>query len=87
MSLYFLLGAGLTLFGLVVERLLTRTRVRNAYHLPGCLKCGVPGCGGTYRCPKCRRTVGWCFGCADDRPELCDDCWCLAHQAIGDLDA
>jgi hypothetical protein len=36
--------------------------------------CGLT-CGGVYSCPGCRRTCGWCFGCADDMIELCDDCW------------
>lgn len=33
-----------------------------------------------YLCPGCTRLVPWCFGAADDRPELCDDCWCEAHS-------
>ena len=32
-------------------------------------------CGGSYVCPGCARICGWCFGCGDDMPELCDDCW------------
>jgi hypothetical protein len=28
-----------------------------------------------FLCPRCRRRVPWCFGAADSRPELCDDCW------------
>lgn len=28
-----------------------------------------------FLCARCRRRVPWCFGAADDRPELCDDCW------------
>ena len=31
-----------------------------------------------YRCPGCRRLVPWCLGAADDKPELCDDCWAEA---------
>jgi hypothetical protein len=34
-----------------------------------------PGCNGTYVCLGCERECGWCFGCGDDMPELCDDCW------------
>ena len=33
------------------------------------------GCNGTYVCERCKRECGWCFGCADDMFELCDDCW------------
>lgn len=29
-------------------------------------------CGGTYVCPDCGRTVGWCFGGAPD--PRCNDC-------------
>lgn len=32
-----------------------------------------------YKCPGCKRRVPWCFGAADDLPELCDDCWRKAH--------
>jgi len=28
-----------------------------------------------YRCAGCHRSVPWCFGAADDLPEMCDDCW------------
>ena len=35
----------------------------------------VPSCGGTFVCAKCKRTVGWCRGCADDLPDLCAACW------------
>jgi hypothetical protein len=52
----------------------------DVHHAP---KCNA-SCGGTYECPGCNRTVGWCFGCWDDLPELCDDCWAIAHQ-LGDI--
>ena len=26
-------------------------------------------------CPLCRRWVCWCTGCADEGPDICDDCW------------
>ena len=36
---------------------------------------GSPFCGGEFRCARCRRVVGWCFGCADEITNgLCDDC-------------
>lgn len=36
---------------------------------------GGHDCGGTFVCPGCGRTVGWCYGCDDELFELCDDCW------------
>ena len=49
----------------------------------GCI-CGdeAEDCG-TFRCAGCDRTVPWCFGAADDAPELCDDC----APAVDALDA
>jgi len=35
--------------------------------------------GRRYTCPGCLRFVPWCFGAADDAPELCDDCWGAKH--------
>lgn len=35
-----------------------------------------------YRCARCQRRVPWCFGAADDMPELCDDCWAAARPAV-----
>ena len=32
-------------------------------------------CPGTYTCRGCERACGWCFGAADEHPDLCDDCW------------
>lgn len=45
-------------------------------HQPGC----ADDCGGTYFCAECGRECGWCFGCWDDLPELCDDCWADRHR-------
>ena len=28
-----------------------------------------------FDCPGCGRRVPWCYGAADDMPELCDGCW------------
>lgn len=28
-----------------------------------------------YRCVSCKQYVPWDFGCADDLPFHCDDCW------------
>jgi hypothetical protein len=44
---------------------------------------GGHDCGGTFVCPGCGRTVGWCYGCDDkdeDLAELCDDCWAKATE-------
>ena len=43
-------------------------------HVPDC-----DGCGGIYLCPGCQRLCGWCFGCGDDMPDHCDDCWALEN--------
>jgi hypothetical protein len=40
----------------------------------------VGTCGGTYVCTGCERKVGWCFGAADNMPELCDECWAEVTQ-------
>lgn len=37
--------------------------------------------GRTYECNVCFRDVPWCFGCNDDMPAACDDCWGEAHAA------
>lgn len=29
----------------------------------------------TFLCPRCERVVQWDFGCDDEAPALCDDCW------------
>lgn len=31
-----------------------------------------------YMCYDCGRTVPWSFGCADDLPHVCDDCYVRA---------
>jgi hypothetical protein len=28
----------------------------------------------SFICPECHRRVGYCMGCDDDYPDLCDDC-------------
>jgi hypothetical protein len=28
-----------------------------------------------FLCPGCNKYQDWEFGCADDKPELCDACW------------
>ena len=32
-----------------------------------------------FLCPGCNRYCAPCFGCADDMPDHCDDCWVKAH--------
>jgi hypothetical protein len=44
-----------------------------------CGQCFNPGKNDTgeiqaYECDQCHRFVPWCFGCADEYFELCDDC-------------
>lgn len=36
----------------------------------------------TYQCRGCKRHVPWSFGCDDDMPHHCDDCWADAHEEI-----
>lgn len=38
---------------------------------------------GKFRCPACRRMVGYCLGCclSDGLDHLCDDCWMIADEA------
>lgn len=51
---------------------------------PACEGCAnLLDCGfawRTFECPGCGRTVPWCFGAADDQPELCDGCWYVLHE-------
>lgn len=35
----------------------------------------------TFFCPRCERVVSWNFGCDDDMPALCDDCWADVERA------
>jgi len=28
----------------------------------------------TFICPTCQRVCCYCYGCADEYPDLCDDC-------------
>ena len=41
-------------------------------------------CGGAFVCALCRRLVGWCFGCADELPDACDDCFCEWVEVFGE---
>lgn len=36
--------------------------------------------GRRYTCPGCLRFVPWCYGAADDAPELCDECWAAGRR-------
>ena len=50
-----------------------------AQHTDDCARivCGTQPwyeCGGTYTCNRCEREFGWCMGCLDDTPALCDEC-------------
>ena len=37
--------------------------------------CGTRLKGRTYECKDCKRRVPWCYGAADNMPNVCDDCW------------
>jgi hypothetical protein len=43
-----------------------------------CGKPGAPACGGIFRCGRCRRWFGWCWGGGDD--VLCDPCREVVEQ-------
>lgn len=49
----------------------------DAYSFP----CGCIPVLHRYRCAGCRRWVGWCMGCDDATPELCDDCAMADQEA------
>jgi len=34
----------------------------------------------TYYCWSCMKRVPWDYGCADEMPDVCDDCYCEAHE-------
>jgi len=53
------------------------TCLAEAIHGGGC----DARCGGTWTCPGCERFLGYCMGCSDDMPELCDDCWADVTKA------
>lgn len=38
--------------------------------------------GDTFVCQQCGCTCGYLEGCADDEPDLCDDCWEKKHERI-----
>lgn len=41
-------------------------------------------CRGEFRCARCRRLVGWCFGGADGITDgLCDDCTVAVWGKVG----
>ena len=64
--------------GYLITPSIPRERDKLGRFLPG-----GHACGGTFVCPMCKRTVGWCFGCDDADPklaELCDDCWTKVTQ-------
>jgi hypothetical protein len=49
-------------------------------HSKGCsdARCGqsyaLPIGAASFFCEGCERVCGYCMGCVDDMPELCDDC-------------
>lgn len=74
-----------------------RRRFLRAQHQPGCRQPSKlhaadrrfakkePTCGGSYRCEKCGRLVGWCNGAIlsddEDRNGWCDECWGRSEDA------
>ena len=51
---------------------------------PNCLQ----DCGGEFRCARCRKRVGFCFGCADEITNgLCDKCTVQVWEYLGVLNA
>lgn len=34
-----------------------------------------------FQCVRCERWVGYCMGCNDEMPALCDDCFCVIYHA------
>jgi hypothetical protein len=46
---------------------------------------GVRECyGGLWVCAECKRTICTGFGCADEYPDLCDDCWWEKERPHGE---
>ena len=58
------------------------------YHAPDCRTIGPYdswfSCGGTFCCPHCGRTVGYCCGCCldDGLDDLCDECWSAVQGRV-----
>lgn len=47
-----------------------------------CLMCNTyTGCSKhhRYKCKGCKNVYSWAFGCDDDMPDRCDNCWAAAH--------
>lgn len=62
-----------------------RTFTMVAEHAKDCAKITVNGaplflCGGTYVCVRCECEFGWCLGCYDGTPALCDECANLVQE-------
>ncbi len=50
---------------------------REASHIRGCRAKGEPTCGGSFRCSRCLKLVGWCRGGCEGsiRDNWCEVCW------------
>lgn len=50
------------------------------------LKCHCKQCepGMVFTCDLCERLMPWCMGAADDRPDVCDECY-ASIEALEDL--
>lgn len=73
-------GTGATVVGAARLPLDVAAPIPGVVHQPDC-----NGCGSTYECNACERVCGWCFGCGDDMPDICDDCW-MKYDDVGDDD-
>lgn len=56
-------------------------KTRKMVKVTGC-KHGLANCGdcAIFRCDACDKVVPYSFGCDDDMPNACDDCWVQAHK-------
>ena len=54
-------------------------------HAAGCM--GDCGDAPTFTCADCERTCAGCFGAADDRADVCDDCYARGRGAERASDA
>lgn len=52
------------------------------YHRPECQSKNHVNCqaGDLWTCSKCGKVTCLNEGCADDMPELCDNCWAAARS-------
>ena len=73
-----------TRFWYLVQRFLLRRKVDppGLYIVTAVKGCQMAEIEPAFICYSCKRIVPWNFGCADDLPHVCDDCWGEAHCPI-----